>query len=401
MGKKYIFLFIALISFSFLLLSFSDGDRNTKAQGNAMGLNTLSQNFLSAALPRYDWSKTNPFGNIHRKISRTEKRVQESISHTPWAQDFVVGNTTGNLQRVLNRWPDKQNIEVAFYWPPSKGPFENWTPTEYMKDRYDTVVKPQIVSLKEAVGDATGLDFSVIERDEETTESYGKIRIILREGISPRNHFKVEPEQSQAFVHSVPSIGDFQKYIENAVRFTPLSRSQVDGYYFTNENHSINFAVCILNASLPDNLLKLLVTECVVRALGFPEEVQSSAESSILSAWNSQYDEYSERYVLDGAYNLEEKRKEIYKKMDQLKKSGQASREELMEMSLLAADMKIELITLPDYMPVSSVEAKVSDIDFNMLSLLYCDDVQAGMGAREVAQVLLKPNNCLNGKNKE
>lgn len=348
--------------------------------------------FIQVAFSKSIWQETTPFRNIHERFflhfyQREHKKdnLIGVVKNTPWAHEFVFRDLGHPKFDGLNKWTvDK--IEIAFGWPPALGTLQNWEPSEQNHHRYQSIIKPHIVASITKIENAIDIPISMIERKKETTNDFARLRIILYDDASAKNYFKMEPDQRKTFVHPVTAIGNFQKYLVDAVRFTPVSRSQVDGYFLTDKDNNIQLAICLLNSKNDDALLKSLTTECLLRAMGLPE-VSRLSKTSTLSNWNRAYDPYSRRYILDGSLLLDTIPTEkpmlpdVVTKRDARKTS-------------VKEDNRNTDVQVYSDMASSHVIQEITEYDLALLRTLYCKSLVPSMSRYEVLTTLYNSDNC-------
>lgn len=132
----------------------------------------------------------------------------------------------------------------------------------------------------EQLRDLTGLDIRISDGEDAK-----KANFIIRPSqfYFQLNIFKTPPPGLPKYYPTELTMS-FENYLSGAVRMTPYSRAQVDGYFIPDEEGSIQQSVCHIYFVLPDKLMRSLVDECLVRGLGLPN-LSSVRPDNLLGAW--------------------------------------------------------------------------------------------------------------------
>ncbi|HEX2753485.1 MAG TPA: hypothetical protein VHP34_10375, partial [Alphaproteobacteria bacterium] len=228
---------------------------------------------------------------------------------TPWIAPFV-GRMGEDLPKknVIHKWSG--DISIGFDTPPYGEKCVAQTAEKYCVNRYSytgagneftgdpmyVTLEKQIASLIPDLEEATGRRVRFIPNNtaEEKSAQHAKIRILWMRGNAQKNYFKSYYRACNSESCSVSAAAWFSKireYLWGALPFTPDARSQVDGYILPYSNDSIGMSFCNINPLVGVDLVKSLVTECIVRSLGFPGIVDD--EKAVLGRWNKKYDQYS------------------------------------------------------------------------------------------------------------
>jgi hypothetical protein len=177
-----------------------------------------------------------------------------------------------------------------------------------------------------------------------------------------------------------------------SLRFTPSTGTQVEGLINPDKENNIEFANCHIWGGFKDNLFKPLVTECVLRALGFPDMILSNS-SAVLGHWNAAYDRYAFNWFQwqqrqpfvwqnDAAYTPEV---ENLLNISATKGAwGLLHKDKDWHWPMEIADQNI-------------IKGQLTEYDVAMLSLLYCKNIKPGMGRHQVMSVLSKSPECFKG----
>lgn len=303
----------------------------------------------------------------------------------PWFYEFIVRergqpDVTGLVK------PPQNKITVAFEWPI----FTKEHPIQiegrpYCKagidcrclvqnvETFDSLTSEEteelvqhIQSELKTIESATGLEaeFRKICHDKEQTEDYAKIRIVPIFANRQYNFFKIHKHTGRIRETGWSAAGR-ELELQGAINFTSDRRAQVDGFILPDAQNSIGLSVCKImpNVGLP--LIKLLVSECLMRSLGFAELVEN--KNSILSAWNAAYEDTSKVSYMDGDVAL---RKEV-----------------------------LWWTTTQKHSPIAGAFPKkpagISEYDQILLKIMTCPELKAGMKKEEVRD-LLHSGICMN-----
>lgn len=155
--------------------------------------------------------------------------------------------------------------------------------------------------------DQTGLAVSYISHDQEEKNSPANLRIVLvsnpffwkapfkRQAATPLG-FGASPPTEVRRLRPPPNLLDFNDDVEphllSAVRFTPYSGQQVDGFLLPNADNSVGMAFCFIRTDSAPQMIQAMVRECLVRSLGLPSSSSGSPEPvgswhpNLLQQWN-------------------------------------------------------------------------------------------------------------------
>tara|TARA_R110002124_G_scaffold253690_6_gene419152 strand:+ start:160 stop:1437 length:1278 start_codon:yes stop_codon:yes gene_type:complete len=348
----------------------------------------LAADFLRTAYPRHLWINVSPFRHV-RSGSKIfvpgKEEINVSFKSIPWALEYIQRTEGRPRFDGLSKWK-QQEIGIAYRWPPVEDKYLNDI-DEKSYEIYQDIIIPHINKIKDDIAAAVGIPLKVMERNDETVEHYGDIRFILIDGMTHRNHFKAVPSEFPGFIHFGFSIGEFQEHLSDAIRFTAMARAQVEGYFLTDKDNNIGLAVCILNTQLPRDLLESLTTECLVRAMGLPE-MADLHQDSVLGHWNKIYDPYSERYLLDGPTT----HKDVSTGSNPDGSIPLPRREQVplpQEINITQYPTDGEERIIQSLFPGRNFSLRPTAYDLNMLKILYCPELKAGMTQYQVQDALL------------
>lgn len=298
---------------------------------------------------------------------------------------YIAVSANKTLPLRLSRWP-KGTIEIGLGWPPLRAEPE---PEKHNK-KY-AALQPYLSKTLPLLESATGLKFQIRERATETEVDFARLRIIFYDVFWLDNKFKAGPTH-----HFVAGAHEAKEKTERLRRvdFTPLSRTQVDGYFIPAAyDGSIIFSSCEIWPNFENLLEQALVTECLVRSLGFFNV--SMNRKSILGHWNNAHDPHSKRKILDGdtvnySSNYPE-RDFIHKMVDKYGFMEYEKQAEYIEGIEKAREVPRFPHELTDK---NSIVITPTEYDSMMMSLLYCDDLKPRDHKEIVRQKLLENNVC-------
>lgn len=355
---------------------------------------TIVREFMRTAFPVY--MRLDDPDNVYAQPDHKQKLLDQWKGKLPaWLLEFALREKGVPAFDAISRWKSEVTIGVGLP-PPNRQ-------TEETR-RMLGVVEPVYKSMYKNVREATGLDFWLLKPDQEREDYYAKIRIVpLSDFFFPYyNRFKTGGRKGGQFIPSPiesdhpppPGYSGQMSLVEglmlDSVRFTPRARAQVEGYFVTDKDNNIEFAVCYLWPQHKGKLLQTLVAECLLRALGLPEQLMSS-KNALLGRWNTAHDAHSKRLVLDGA-------KEVKTDMQFYREAETAEREGKLDK---AAEIRGKLTEFPhDLTDEKNLPPLfISDWDVTLLRILYCPDLKAGMSRAEVMRILPTSNACLLQRN--
>lgn len=209
------------------------------------------------------------------------------------------------------------------------------------------VFKKQVTSLLAELSELTGLPVEFIEEERADIRTQARIRIIP----TTLQNSRLNIENMDAYT--------IEPYFKAGVPFTPFEFGQVDGYVLPNSDNSIGFAVCRIDPSQSENVIRVLIKECLVRSVGLTG-LSTLGADSVLAHWNKSADDYIRVYL-------------------QKKKSGKS-----------VGQYKAPS---PD---VSRLSDGFNSYDRFMISLLYCKQLTAGENIYKIQETLFLSDTCFN-----
>ncbi len=217
--------------------------------------------------------------------------------YDPWIYERIFRPDGMPEKNVLNKWT--QDIKISTLWPgdPVQGKFTQtrggigWNSGIVHDPKVEALIERQVLSVLPVLKNTTGLDISYLNHSDETDSNFANIRIVYFSSIcdGSDNIYKLGDcafaldERIELFYRMISSLHGHS--LSSMVPFTPKSDRQVEGVIFPNENNEIDFAVCFVWKGHPEIVIKGLVTECLVRAMGLPNPI--SGNDNALSLWNT------------------------------------------------------------------------------------------------------------------
>lgn len=305
-----------------------------------------------------------------------------------WLSPFINKSQAPARTGVINKWM-AQEITVGVGWPSDIDQFFQHTPPDKPSREFINTVQAVTVGIAKE----SGLNLKFVHPDDpqENTESFARIRIVPIKSTGLHNKYKSYVVDASHTRH--PRIQSYQTMIDNAVEFTPYSRSQVDGFFIPNENNQIEFAGCRIVSGLSPEMRSALVTECLLRSLGLPNTVQTyrflpyrgsanhsfqmSRSSFFLGLWNQQEDASSKTIFHDGENALNITTHEPSVIFDEDKKIFRRVHTPIRPLPLGNE-------AVPSPLGESVKHSRITQYDAKLIRMLYCDAIKPGMD-REMA----------------
>ncbi|NKB22647.1 MAG: hypothetical protein GKS01_19335 [Alphaproteobacteria bacterium] len=257
--------------------------------------------------------------------------------------------------KVIKKW-EIPKIEVG----PDFSEVNEKTYTEW-RSRANRIIRDTLKRIIEPISRASGKEIRILTRERFYQSKTGFIA--FKQHGNPENIFK----------NNILSIIRFSKYafhkyngwdiFRQGTRFTPELVDQVEGQIKTAENHNIFLAKCNVVMSLEEPVLRALVNECLLRAMGLPGESKLS-DRSVLSNWN-RGNRLDRPLISEGCRSMPNK-KELSAKCKRVLAN------------LVASDSDVSAYAAPH------------PYDLLMLNLLYDERVKPGMSKKEVRRLILK-----------
>lgn len=236
----------------------------------------LISDFIRIAFSKYIWPEVTPFksvdhGNVWSYFQSSKEK--SLIPFFSWAEEFVIRGSGRPKFDALNKW--QSDIRVGFGWPK----YDDRKVKKEELSKYNKPIIDHIELILPDIRDATGLNLKVVPLNSETVNNPANVRVVLVD--SDFIKASLEPKANKTSkVLPVRSIGDFRSQLSDAVRFTPFSDKKVEGFFVSNKSNEIEYAACVIGNKLHENVIKGLISECLLRVLGLPE--MSKTDSSAI-----------------------------------------------------------------------------------------------------------------------
>lgn len=156
---------------------------------------------------------------------------------------------------------------------------------------YVKKIEVQAQKLAPKVAELTGLPVDVMTFDDfENTDKHAIANISIYPVFLPSSNLFREPLSAAGIGYGFKMPNDERRF-PNAIRFTRNEKSQVEGYLLLDRYGNINNAVCKIWWNHSEAMVRALVTECLVRALGL-HNVSGLVNDAVVSDWNRAHDKY-------------------------------------------------------------------------------------------------------------
>ncbi len=337
--------------------------------------------FIEILRDRHEREKNSSYKNFHN-------------DYFGWLAPYLHRYDKLPLHSSIHKW-ENEDIFIGLGFPEYKytigDPFSIYdTRTREHKPEYQLLselTKDIVNQLNDHLPVKVG--FLDSENPQEKTDDYAKIRFLIGDG-EVKNFFKFR-QHLNPNPNPLPSSRGHSYFFDRlekedilgAIPFTPNSRSQVEGYFIPNLDNSIGISFCKFSKYLFQNkaninLIKSLITECIVRSLGL-SDVSHLANTGYLEEWNTAFDSISLRGMYDGVKVL------MWKPpTDQTAsfRNQQDLKDYIDSFQIIVSETNQSFTSLSEY-------------DQYMVNLLYCDAISSGMTKHEVIVTLLENPQCL------
>ncbi|MFH1157554.1 MAG: hypothetical protein V1721_01525 [Pseudomonadota bacterium] len=370
-----------------------DGKEYTREQ--------LIEDFINIAFSKKDWPDDE--SSLSERISSWFKHKKECREHvpsyvppwaaeTPWLSEYLFRRKGIPNCEGIYKWT-RQEVGIGFNFPAINvwGMKDTGHPTEEEMEPCQLSTEPtqfvdelkrgghrdivdHVNALIPELEKITGLNLRVqLSADKSCqTENYARIRIVPVASNPQKNFFKIyryrKPPKGHDITEEEWHLQRHENDLFGAVSYTTDIRSQVDGYLLPEADNSLGLSVCKIMPAVGPEMMKALITECLLRALGLPD-ISKHNDHTLLGNWNKEYDRFSKLQDLDG-------KKEAFSE-------GWYIHTEFPE---IGKDLR-------PYMAFS-------DYDKMMVRLLYCPEIRAGMKKDQVRKVLSENGKCFIFSNK-
>lgn len=355
-----------------------DGTRYTRDQ--------IIIDFTHAAYPRYIWKQNNLFISSNNgwflNSFKTHPSEQKRLILEKYPSRFssYVFRPQGRPKfSSLNRWNRDMKLGLDL----------SGLDSSEQKDKIFNTIGPHIQDISNKLSSSIGRSINFVGSAKGCLSGID-ICISFTDSFSNNNRFKsfgtkhgIENTLSGASLKSADiSYHKIEAFLSDAVEFTPASRGQVRGYFIPDHQNNIDFSACQIWPYMDDDLMKSLVTECMVRSLGLPDlSVHSSY--SILSNWNIRHDNSPYSGHVDS-----ESEDALVKRL--IEKPSKETLEEIQ--SEIESNRSKTIFVHKD--PDIKVPTSISDYDVMMLRLLYCEDISPGVDVYQTISILYNSDRC-------
>jgi hypothetical protein len=342
-------------------------DRTYILDGNGYSRAQLIGDFVQAAFLHYTWAEVG-YNKGWASYANAKDNIlySQMLKHPyPWLAEFILRNDGSPKFDSISRW--SRPVTVGFGYPaPEKYQYEGGADQQsrFQQEQFIEKVKSVITGLSEDIKSVTGQPLQFIERQDETAQHYARLRIIpYGFGTSEFHHYKFGTAISNTLL-GVTQEGDlptesYITHLHDAARFTPTSKTQVEGYFVADKNNNVDFSACYIPSDVKDENFAPLVAECVLRALGFPDMTLANRKT-LLGHWNETHVKSTKR-----------------------------------SFPWMCEKQEDPLDSRPNPEAETRFRAgRPTEYDLALLSLLYCKDIRLGMSRYEVMDLLDKTDGC-------
>lgn len=252
------------------------------ADPNSKGLDKRGEgkkdirDFLQAAFPDHLW--VTPYGSVFSFLFDDALDHELHDRFPLLFKEYVFRKNGLPKYGVINKWKER-SVNVEFGWP-LKG-LEGWKRAVQEQDKYAERISPIISKSVQSIGDIGAVDLRYLEHKDKDYSPQPSIRIIPFTNVQSNQ----EPRFAKEYFHDGFQIWSLEPALKAAVRFSPSSPNQVEGYFLSDAHNNIEMGVCYINVNVNDSLLKSYIDECILRALGLPEI--SPADNGVLAVRHS------------------------------------------------------------------------------------------------------------------
>lgn len=258
-----------------------EGKTYTKAQ--------IIRDFLKIAFSSHLWFEDIPMDSSNGWTIRGVAPIgfvpkMDNVKKSGLYDSWVMSLPKGDIKfDAINKWAG--DVTIGFGWPPFDAA-KRLRGVEEDEVRGSEIDPARLTEISETISKKmegflpklsalTGQSVNFIDPKDETARKYAKIRIIVSDSfLKDVSSFKSD-RLLAGYTHQLPNgwgvrLNERDSFL-NAVRFSPFSPYQVEGYIFPDQRNNIQFAVCQLNPKLGEKVMLTLLTECLARVLGLPE----------------------------------------------------------------------------------------------------------------------------------
>lgn len=298
---------------TFTLIKASILPLEVKLDGSTFSKEDVLARFMDAAFSHYIWGYSEAavperggyFGYSSERFTSSQGlafinslflRPEIIRPLYPWLYEFLFRDKGVPRFVALNKW--NSPVRIAFGFPNDLKPYQSLGREHYLlkiygsgvltpglKELAESQISDQVVFLKQA----TKLDISYLPSEKETQDLTGNLRIVFMDRKGFSSPFKDGPPGT--VIGGGQNGGtEFRTSVEpnllTAVKFTPNSPYQVDGYFLPDADNHISMAVCYIWKGHSSEMIKGLIRECLLRSMGLPDAPRGY--KGLLGLWNSQ-----------------------------------------------------------------------------------------------------------------
>lgn len=233
----------------------------------------------------------------------------------PWLNPHIFPQTELPKILAINKWV--KPVQISFGMPNDMKPLSNQENKQFrllfsphdsrtLSDvDLDHSYSKLLSDMSSKLGHLSGISVRYFPPQQETTQDFANIRInFLSSENFDRDHYRIGDVSYMVSnswgggetIYFRGRMGMVSK-IKNGFPFTQKSRYQVEGHILTNEKNEIQMSICYIWDGHPQDLIKALIYECVIRSMGFtgPVYPMSPVPVTALSLWNDN-EEWPEKY---------------------------------------------------------------------------------------------------------
>lgn len=278
------------------------------------------------------------------------RRLFEATS--PWFDEFFTRPQGLPKSGVINKWP--RDITIGIDWPAPAHDTSIYHAQrknvliEKGTDQYYEDFERNIMAAIPDLVRATGRSVHFIDPKDprDNAKDYARIRIVPTKQWVNRNLYmpgmreNPSPLSYEPYLQGGVLFGSSAEYVYygSAPTYERLGK-KMDGYLLPESNNNLGLVICKIDPETDSLVIKALISECLVRAMGLPE-ISKIKQLSVLGTWRN---------------NL------VNSKQD--------------------------------------VPTKPTPYDLYMVSLLYCSDIKQGMSRNDVITVFREKKCITTGEN--
>jgi hypothetical protein len=252
--------------------------------------------FIETAFTYRQWNEDadNRLGTSYAKVSKmikdkadeynlkfetAQKKYKSKKREMPWIADHIYFPEGKANRTAVHRW-ESRAISIGFGWPAyteminiqelrAKHP-DRIRQSPYNDNNIEEFIPILLQVLDEfipKVETAINKPINVIMPGDMADKSpaYARIRIVPVSGILQNRTHNRDPKYHSHPLHS-------ELYFLGGILFES-SNNKMDGYLLPGANNALDLAVCKIDSSLPEDIFKNYVRECVYRSLGMPPDM--------------------------------------------------------------------------------------------------------------------------------